>query len=78
MADRTHGTDAIHRQIEEQGAVPNIPPKATRRWKSCFSPVIYRTRSVVEHMFCRLEDYRRIAIRYDKLGASFLGAVYGV
>ena len=76
MADRAYDTDAIRRQIEDQGAVPNIPSKTTRRWKSCFSPVLYRARNAVERMFCRLKDYRRIATRYDKLGANFLGAVY--
>ena len=78
MADRAYDTDAIRRQIESQGAVPNIHPKTTRRWKSCFSPVLYRARNAVERMFCRLKDYRRIATRYDKLGANFLGAVYRV
>ena len=76
MADRAYDTDAIRRQIEEQGAVPNIPPKATRRWKSYLSPVLYRARNAVERMFRRLKDYRRIATRYDKLGANFLSAVY--
>ena len=76
MADRAYETDAIRRQIEGQGAVPNIPPKATRRWKSCFSPVLYRGRNAVERMFCRLKDYRRIATRYDKLANNFPGAVY--
>ena len=76
MADRAYDTDAIRRQIEDQGAVPNIPPKTTRRWKSCFSRVLYRGRNAVERMFCRLKDYRRIATPYDKLGTNFLGAVY--
>ena len=26
-------------------------------------------------MFCRLKDWRRIAIRYDKLAANFAAAV---
>ena len=76
MADRAYDTDAIRRQIEGQGAVPNIPPRTTRRWKSCFSLVLYRARNAVERMFCRLKDYRRIATRYDKLGANLLGAIY--
>ena len=76
MADRAYDTDASRRQIEDQGAVPNIPSKTTRRWKCCFSPVLYRARNAVERMFCRLKDYRRIATRYDKLGANFLAAVY--
>ncbi|HKU63675.1 MAG TPA: transposase, partial [Rhizomicrobium sp.] len=30
---------------------------------------------VIERMFCRLKDFRRIATRYDKLARNFLSAV---
>ena len=76
MADRAYDTDAIRHQIEDQGAVPNIPPKRTRRWKTCFSAVLYRGRNAIERMFCRLKDWRRIATRYDKLADNFLAAVH--
>ena len=54
MADRAYDTNAVRQQIEDQGAVPNIPPKRTRLWKSCFSPVLYRGRNAIERVFCRL------------------------
>ena len=38
--------------------------------------MLHRARNAVERMFCRLKDYRRVATRYDKLGANFLAAVY--
>lgn len=75
MADRAYDTDAVRDQIQAQGAVPNIPAKRTRRWKHCFSPVLYRSRNAIERMFGRLKDFRRIATRYDKLAANFLAAV---
>jgi transposase len=34
----------------------------------------YRKRNLVERMFCRLKDFRRIATRYDKLARNFLAA----
>jgi hypothetical protein len=40
--------------------VPNIPSKANRRWKSCFSRSLYKGRYAVEH----------------KLTTNFLGAIY--
>jgi transposase len=55
--------------------VPNIPSKQNRRWKHCFSPVLYRGRNAIERMFGRLKDFRRIATRYNKLAANFLAAV---
>lgn len=75
-ADRAYDTNRIRDLIERQGAVPNIPPKANRRWKSCFSKTLYKGRNAVERMFGRLKDYRRIATRYDKLATNFLGAIY--
>jgi hypothetical protein len=28
--------------------MPNIPAKANRKWKNCFSPVLYRNRNAIE------------------------------
>jgi transposase len=74
-ADKGYDSDAIRRQVEASGAMPNIPPKANRRWKNCFSPVLYRDRNAIERMFCRLKDFRRVATRYDRLATNFLAAV---
>jgi transposase len=76
MADRAYDTDAVRGQIQAQGAVPNIPSRRTRRWKPCFSPILYRSRNAIERMFGRLKDFRRIATRYGKLAANFLYAVH--
>ena len=74
-ADKGYDANAIRRQVEERGAMPNIPPKANRRWKNCFSPFLYRKRNAIERMFCRLKDFRRIATRYDRNANNFLAAV---
>ncbi|WP_437373645.1 IS5 family transposase [Inquilinus limosus] len=71
-ADRAYDSDRIRALIEDQNAVPNIPPKANRRWKSCFSRVLYKGRNAIERMFCRLKDCRRLATRYDRLVAAIL------
>ena len=73
--DKGYDSDAIRRQVEGMGAMPNIPPRSNRLWKNCFSPVLYRDRNAIERMFCRLKDFRRIATRYDRLAINFLAAV---
>jgi transposase len=35
----------------------------------------YGQRHRIEHAFCRLEDLRRIATRYDRLARNFLASV---
>lgn len=56
-ADKGYDSDAIRRQVKERGAFANIPPKANRKWKNCFSPYLYRDRNAIERMFCRLKDW---------------------
>ena len=45
--------------------MPNTPAKT-----------LYKGRNAVERMICRLNDYRRIATRYDTLAINVLGAIY--
>ena len=73
--DKGYDTNAVREKIEAMGAAPNIPPKANRRWKPCFSPVLYRDRNAIERMFGRIKDFRRVATRYDRLEQNFLAAV---
>ena len=74
-ADTGCDCDAIRRQTEAIGAVPNIPPKCNRRWKPCFSPVLSKGRNAIERMFGRLKDVRRLATRYDRCAAYSRAAV---
>ena len=41
-ADKGYDSDAIRRRVEARDTLPNIPPKANRRWRNCFWPVLYR------------------------------------
>ncbi len=75
LADKGYDRDPIRWQIETAGAAPNIPPKINRRWKPCFSPALYRGRNVIERIFGRLKDFRRIATRKDCLTPNYLAAV---
>ena len=82
--DKGYNSNAVRRKIESLGAAPNIPSKINRRWKCCFSPVLYRDRNAIERMFGRIKDFRRVATRYDKLArnssppsASSLSSVTG-
>jgi hypothetical protein len=43
-----------------------------RRWKPCFSPVLYRARNRIERFFNRIKHFRRYATRYEKHAANFL------
>src|ERR1041384_838621 len=72
LADKAYEADWLRRQIEATGAAPNIPPMVHRRWKPCFSPVLYRARTRIERFFNRIKHFRRLATRYEKHAANFL------
>jgi hypothetical protein len=48
LGDKGYDTNAIRQKVEEKGTMPNIPPKANRRWKNCFSPFLYRDRNTID------------------------------
>jgi transposase len=73
--DAAYDSDGLRRFLVEQGTLPVIPNNPTRKRPHPFDEDAYRQRNLIERMFCRLKDWRRIATRYDKLASSFAAAV---
>jgi putative transposase len=73
-ADTAYDSDGLRRFLLERGTVPVIPNNPTRKRHHPFDEIAYRQRNLIERMFCRLKDWRRIATRYDKLARNFLAA----
>jgi transposase len=72
IADKGYDTNAIRALIARRGAQAVIPSTNTRRSPIPYDRDAYRTRNLVERLWCRLKDWRRIATRYDKLARNFL------
>jgi len=75
LADRAYDADSLHDLILEQGGEPVIPPRRHRRYQHRYDKIAYKNRWGVEGFFSRLKQWRRIATRYDKLAANFLGFI---
>lgn len=75
IADKAYDGDDLRATIAELGALPVIPNKSNRKHIHPFDATRYRDRNVIERMFCRLKDFRRLATRYDKLARNFLATV---
>ncbi len=76
IADKAYDGDDLRADIANRDATPVIPNKTNRKRLYPFDAEAYRDRNVIERMFCRLKDFRRIATRYDKLAQNFLSAIY--
>ena len=76
LADRAYDARRLRDWLTERGCQAVIPPNPTRKHPHVYDRAAYRGRNVVERMFCRLKDFRRIATRYDKPADVFLSAVF--
>jgi putative transposase len=75
LADKAYDADRFHAAITKASAQPVIPATASRARISRHDKDLYRERNRIERMFSRLKQFRRVATRYDKLLANFLGFV---
>jgi transposase len=62
-------------KIAESGGQPVIPPKRNRTFKRPYDAELYKERNIIERFFNKLKQFRRVATRYDKLLANFMGFV---
>jgi transposase len=75
IADKASDTNRLRTFLQKRG-IEAVIPSSTRR-----KPIIphdreaYRQRNLIERMFARLKDFRRIATRYDKLARNYLAGV---
>ena len=60
----------------QTGYRPVVPPPSYRNPTLTYGRELYRRRNEVERFFCRLERFRRIATRYDKLDLIFLSFIH--
>jgi len=73
LADRGHDSDAIRQDMENRGGVAVIPARRSRKVRESVDRHIYALRNRIERCFNRLKNARRVATRYDKTAAGFLG-----
>lgn len=74
-ADTAYDSNGLRQFLTDRGTLPVIPNNPTRKRHHPFDPTTYKQRNLIERMFSRLKDFRRIATRYDKLAANYAAAV---
>ena len=57
------------------GHEPIVPPKSNRKDPWEYDKEKYKRRNVVERLFRRLKEFRRVCTRYDKTDIAFHGHV---
>lgn len=72
IADRAYDARKLRDWLAKHGCEAVIPPNPTRKHPHTWDREVYKSRNLIERMFCRLKDFRRVATRYDKTARNFL------
>jgi transposase len=75
IADKGYDADHLTDRIANSGAAVVIPPKRNRKVQRPYDVDLYKERNRIERFFNKLKQFRRVATRYDKLLANFMGFV---
>ena len=75
LADKGYDADAIRQELARADVEAVIPTKSNRRIPIPHDREKYRWRNLVERLFSKLKNWRRVATRYDKTAESYLGFV---
>lgn len=75
LADKAYDSDAIRAFLKRRKTKAVIPPYKMRKRQYRCDRKTYRLRNVIERTFCRLKDFRRIAMRFDRRIDTFFSAV---
>ena len=78
IADRAYDSNELRAELQERGAMAVIPPRANRIEAIDYDTEMYKWRHLVENFFCKLKNFRRIAMRFEKTDVSYAAMIHAV
>ena len=76
IADKAFDANWIIAELDDRGARIVISQHSRRSQPLAIDLEIYKWRHLVENCFCKLKEFKRIAMRSDKTDQSFSAMIY--
>jgi transposase len=76
IADKAFDSNWIIAELNERGAGIVISQRPNRLEPIAIDAEIYKWRHLIENFFCKLKEFKRIAMRSDKTDQSFEAMIY--
>ncbi len=76
IADKAFDANAIIADLDERGAKVVISQHPRRASPRPIDEEMYKWRHLIENFFCKLKEFKRIAMRADKTDDSFTAMIY--
>ena len=75
IADRGYDSDGFRRYLEGNNNTPVIPGRKNRKELVEYDRQGYGKRGLIERIFGKIKENRRLAVRYEKSDINFLGFI---
>ena len=76
IADKAFDVNWIVEDLERRGAEIVISQHPNRAAPRVIDAEVYKWRHLIENFFCKLKDFKRIALRACKTDSSFSAMIY--
>jgi transposase len=76
IADKAFDTNATIADLTHRGAKIVISQHPRRAQPLDIDLEVYKWRHLIEDFFCKLREFKRLAMRSDKTDTSFAGMIY--
>jgi transposase len=76
IADKAFDSNWIIAELNARGAKIVISQRPQRRLPLEIDEELYKSRHLIENFFCKLKDFKRIAMRAEKTDSSFAAMIY--
>lgn len=76
LADKAFDSNWIIEEMNARGATICISQRPKRTKPLHIDTELYKRRHLIENFFCKLKDFKRIAMRSDKTDQSFKAMIY--
>ena len=71
IADKGYDSDSFIAAIRSSQALPVIPSRRNRKQPRPYDTFLYKERNLVERLFQKLKQFRRIATRFERLAKHY-------
>jgi len=75
IADKAFDANWIIAELADRGAKVVISQRPNRRTPLDIDAEVYKWRHLIENFFCKLKEFKRIALRSDKTDQSFAAMI---
>jgi transposase len=76
IADKAFDSNAIVAELDARGAKIVIAQHPRRAKPLVIDEEMYKWRHLIENLFCKLKEFKRIAMRADKTDQSFAAMIH--